>query len=150
MMVPLLLAASLLASSAAMAEPPANCAPARITRLEITSKSLRIAATADVPLYPSGGLGLVLTREPETADGAALLDVVLPGEGFTLVPNGTHYQAAAGQGPGGITDVKLQVKGTRTKISVRGTGLDGAADVTTPIRLVVVGDDTSAGRCARS
>src|SRR5262245_20624627 len=103
MIVLILLAASLLATSTAMAEPPANCSPARLSRLEFSSKSLRIAAAADTPLDPTAsGLQLVLAQEPETAADATLMDVTLPAAGFATAPGGFRYEVDADQGPGGI------------------------------------------------
>ncbi|HWP66024.1 MAG TPA: hypothetical protein VNO26_08940 [Candidatus Limnocylindria bacterium] len=141
--LPLLLAS--LAATAAFAEPPVSCAPARLTRVESTASSFRLAATVETFLEPTnGGLALTLAEEPETA-GAPLLEVSLPAEAFTQVRGGFRYRDPAGA-IGGITDVRVRVNKRRSSVSVKGAALAPGDDGTGPLRLVV---QSSLG-CSRS
>lgn len=145
------LAAALAASAAtgrpAPAETPLNCRPAQLSNLNVTAKSLKLAAQADAALDPTtGGLTLVLAREPETAAGATFFEATLPAEGFTADGKGFRYRADASGAPGGITDVRLSVRKGRTKIAVRGAGVELDPDVTGPVRLVAATD----GACGRT
>jgi hypothetical protein len=140
------LLAGCLGASAAFSETPINCSPARLTRLDATSKSLRVAGSADVALDPTvDGLTLVLAEEPETATGATFFEATLPAAGFTAARGGFRYRADADDTVGGITEVRLAVRNGRTKITVRGTGIVLTDDVTGPVRLVV-STDVACGR----
>jgi hypothetical protein len=145
-----LAAALILVSLAATvrAEPPLNCGPAQLTSVRFTPKALRLRGWSEGALDPTtGGLTLQLVPEPETALADPYLDVTLPAAGFAAVRGGFRYHADADGAPGGVTDVRLGVRGGRTKIAVRGTGAEVAEPPQQGVRLIVASGTTCGRSC---